>query len=336
MFGSKNLVTDIISKKIAEKEVLNEEEQKILKEEFKIAKSRLWISRLSVMLIIFIEIVFFIYIAYRVSVGLEVIGATDKKPKESHVAVLNLDKALTDKYADQFISSLIKASKDPQVKSIVVRLRSPGGTPSSAWNITNAIKKIQKTKSLFIYVDSAAVSGSYMIASQSDKIYANPFAMVGSIGVIMEHIVVEDLANKVGVGQETLTAGKFKKTLSTFKYLSEEDKALLEKNLLNEVYEHFKDIVAKGRNLTLEQLEPFTEGRIFVAADPRVKGTLVDEVLDWSSMKEVIIEKNKLKSDITFFNYEELNEKNGLLSNLMKSSFEEFFNVSNNSLPNLK
>lgn len=335
MFESKNMLTEIISNKIANKENLNEEEQKILKQEYKIAKSRIFLSRMSVFLIILIEIVFFIYIAYRVSIGLDFLGGKEESnPKKEHIAVINIDKPLTDEYADKMIGELLSVSKKENVKTIVLRLRSPGGTPSSAWNITSTIKKIQKEKKLYVYVDSAAVSGSYMIASQADKIYANPFAMIGSIGVIMEHLVVEDLANKVGVGQETLTAGKYKKTLSTFNYLNEEDKALLEKNLLQEVYINFKRIVAEGRHITLEQLEEFAEGRVFVASDPRLKGILVDEVLDWTAMKDLIIEKDKLDKNIEFVNYQK-NKKESFLKEILGTAADLNSEI-NNSLPILK
>lgn len=337
MFNSKNMLTEIISNKIANKENLNSEEQAILQQEFKIAKSRIFLSRLSVFLIILIEIIFFIYISYRVSVGLEFLGGSNDSTvsnKKDHIAVINIDKPLTDEYADKMIGELISVSKKENVKTIVLRLRSPGGTPSSAWNITSTIKKIQKEKSLYVYVDSAAVSGSYMIASQADKIYANPFAMVGSIGVIMEHLVVEDLANKVGVGQETLTAGKYKKTLSTFSYLNEEDRALLENNLLKEVYNNFKRIVAEGRHITVEQLEEFAEGRVFVASDPRLKGILIDEVLDWTAMKDLIIEKHKFNKDIEFVNYQK-QKKDSLLKEFLGTTADINSEITN-SLPILK
>lgn len=330
-----NMVAEIISNKISKNENLNNEEQKILNEEFKIAKARIFLSRISVFLIILIEIVFFVYIGYRVSTGLELLGGSENTiPKKDHIAVINIDKPLTDEYADKMIGELLNVSKKENVKTIVLRLRSPGGTPSSAWNITSTIKKIQKEKSLYVYVDSAAVSGSYMIASQADKIYANPFAMVGSIGVIMEHLVVQDLANKVGVGQETLTAGKYKKTLSTFNYLNEEDRALLENNLLKEVYSNFKRIVAEGRHISVEQLEEFAEGRVFIASDPRVKGVLVDEVLDWTAMKDLILDKDKLNKETAFINYDKT-KKESFLKEILGTMLDLNSQV-NNTLPTIK
>lgn len=307
-------VTESISHKLANKEELNVDEQYILKEELKVAKARIWLSRLSVALIIFIEIVFFAYIGYRVVLGLNAIGAVDNTPHKPHVAILNLDKPITDKYADMFNTKLIELSNEKNVKSIVVRLRSPGGTPSASWNIATTIKDIQEkeTKPLYIYVDSAAVSGSYMIASQSDRIFANRFSMVGSIGVIIEHLVVEDLAKKVGVGQETLTAGKYKKFLSFFKYLNEEQKKYIEDNLLNVVYDQFIDVVAKGRKISIEKLQEYAEGRIFIASDEKVKNTLVDQVIDWPVFKDLIKKERSLPADTLFNIYEVKPKKGGL------------------------
>lgn len=327
MFGSTNLVTEAISQKLANRENLSEEEQSILKEELKIAKSRIWISRLSVFLIIFIEIVFFVYIAYRVSLGLTAMGADEnQKPKKEHIAVLNLDKPINDKYADKFISRLLQLEKDPNVKAIVVRLRSPGGSPSASWNIATTLKEVQSNKPLYTYVDSAAVSGSYLIASQSERIYANKFAMVGSIGVIIEHYVIGDLAKKLGVGQETITAGKYKKTISMFKYLSDEDRKFIEDNLLNEVYVSFKEEVAKGRGISLDKLEDYTEGKVFVASKDNVQGILVDQLIDWPMLKKLIKKDKSFSNEMPFYSYK-LEKKGSTLSSLIGTSFDLNLNL---------
>lgn len=330
-------VTERISLKLANKEELNIDEQYILKEELKVAKRRITLQKLTTFLIIFVEIVFFAYIAYRVILGLNAMGAADNTPQKEHVAVLNLDQPIMDKYADKFNTKLTELSKEKNVKAILIKLRSPGGTPSAAWNIATHLKSLQqsKQKPIYVYVDSAAVSGSYMIASQSDKIYANRFSMVGSIGVILEHMVVEDLAKKVGIGEETLTAGKYKKFISTFKYLDKDQKKFIEDTMLNVIYKDFVDVVASGRKLDIKELEKFAEGRVFIASDSKIQDKLVDELIDIPDLEKKILSEQKLKEN-TLFSIYSLEDKASAFG-LLGSALDLNLNLNTNSNPlNLK
>ena len=304
-------IVESITAKLINKEKLNEEEQYLIKEELKIAKTRIHLQRLTTFLIIFVEIVFFAYIGYRIVLGLKTMGLEDTTSKKEHVAVLNLDKPIMDDYADKFNTRLTELVNEKNVKSVLIKLRSPGGSPSASWNIATHIKSLQesKIKPIYVYVDSAAVSGSYMIASQADKIYANRFAMVGSIGVIMEHIVAEDLAKKIGVGEETLTAGKYKKFLSSFKYLNNEQKKYIEETMLNVVYKDFVGVVANGRKMDSKELEKFAEGRIFIASDNSIQLKLIDQLIDLPDMEKLIIKEQGLSNKIGF-NVYELEKKN--------------------------
>ena len=327
MFSSNN-ITENIAKKISEKEDLNREEETILKEDYKIAKMKLLISKISMFIIIFVEIIFFFYIGYRVTTALNILKEETSDIKKEHVTVIDVDKPISDSYADTFISNFHKVSKEKNIKSIIVRLRSPGGTPSAAWNIATTLKDFQDTNKkipLYIYVDSAAVSGSYMIASQIDTIYSNPFALIGSIGVIMEHLVFEDISKKIGIGQETLTAGKYKKMISSFKYLSKSDKDRLQKTILNVMYNNFLSVVAEGRHISIDKLKNYAEGKVYVANDPTIKDILVDKILTWPKMKNLVKKENKLDKDIDFVRFNSKTNKG--LSSLIGSSVDMNLNM---------
>jgi protease-4 len=295
--------------KVEKNEDLNPVEQKILKGEYSIVKSKLWFTRVSVISFLILQVVLVSAII------IKVMGPVG--PAGEHVAVLSLDKPINDEYADQFISKMITTSKNANVRAMVIRLRSPGGTPSASWNIATTLKDLQTNGKIpvYVYVDSAAVSGSYMIASQADVIYANRFSVVGSIGVIMEHMVFDGVSKKVGFGEETLTAGKYKKMMSTFSYMSDEDRKYVQETLLNVMYSNFKDVVASGRKMKIEGLDDLADGRVFVSNDKKVQGTLIDKIIDWPDFKRTIIKKQKLSEDIDFFDYK-IEETAGLFGGI--------------------
>jgi len=334
-------IRDHISNKILNKEEsLNKEEQTILKEEFKLTKIKIALHKFFLFMILLVEIIFFIYIAFRANQVLSNISGSENISNKEIVAVIDLDKPITDNYADKFISKFINIYNKDNVKSIVIRLRSPGGTPSASWNIATTLKDLQEKnkKPIYTYVDSAAVSGSYMIASQSNKIFANEFAMVGSIGVIMEHLVFEELSKKLGIGQETLTAGKYKKMISSFSYLKESDKNRIQNTILNVVYNNFIKVVANGRHKSIDTIKKYAEGKVFIANDKSIQGILVDSVLTWPNMKKEIIKENKFDKDIQFIRINNKKDDISLLKNILGTSFDLNLNLNldNNYLSNLK
>lgn len=314
-----------ILERLEKKEDLQPNEQKLLQEEFKLAKRKLFSSKLTVYSFIALQL----FVISFIIIKLSAIATTDL-PSGDHITVLSLDKPITDDYADTFISAMIQSSKDVNVKAIVIKLRSPGGTPAAAWNIASTLKDLQTNGNIpvYTYIDSSAVSGSYMVASQSDRIYANRFSMVGSIGVIMEHMVFGELSKKVGVGEETLTAGKFKKMISSFSYLSSDDRKYIEDTLLQVVYKDFKKVVSDGRKLKEEDIDAYTEGKVFVASDKGINGILIDQLIDWPDMKKLIIKTHNLDKDIAFKNYE-LEKPEGLLG-MIGSSIDLNLNLNNN------
>jgi len=328
-----NTLRESLAIKIAGKdESLSSEEQNLLKGELKLAYLKLLSSKIMIFIMIFLELVFFLYIGYRVTVGMSNAGLLDSAPSKPHVAVLALDKPITDNYADKFISKLIEINNDKNVKAIVIKLRSPGGTPAASWNIADTFKSLQEKngdkKPIFLYVDSMAASGSYMIASQSNYIYANRFAVVGSIGVIMQHMVFEGFAKKVGIGEETLTAGEYKKVFSTFSYMNEKQKDRVQKEILDVMYEGFLEVVERGRNLDRKKLNEYAEGRIFIANDKKVEGVLVDQVIDWTKFKVLVTKKLEKKDDFLFSRYN-LQEKKSFGSALLGSSLDLNVDIKN-------
>jgi len=156
-----------------------------------------------------------------------------------------------------FLEQFDKATKDSNVKAIVLRVDSPGGTVAASEEIATYVK--ESTKPVVVSIGDVGASGAYMVSSQADSIIALPGSAVGSIGVITEIPNVSDLLDKVGVKFTVVHAGKYKDAGSPYRALKPEEKALIQ-GQVDEVYGQFIDIVAEGRSLPRSEVESMATG----------------------------------------------------------------------------
>ena len=276
--------------------------------EIKALKKQIFISNLKAWIIGIILIAEVIFVAiYFSNMGL----FDDVSTAKTKVAVIRYNKPVTEKFTTTVMEKMDKIRKDKAYKSVLFIMSSPGGSPTASEELSEYLKDYQKDKNITMYVDSIAASGGYYIASAIKPLYANKNAIVGSIGVIMPHYNFGELAKKIGVEEDYMAAGKFKKPISMLAKIDDENREYMTKNLLKPTYENFMKSVASNRGITLEKLKPFTEGKIFIANVPEIKGILVDEI---SSLYKVrnMIKKSLNTEDIDFINIE-LEEKPSFL-----------------------
>ncbi len=164
-----------------------------------------------------------------------------------------------------YISRNIRqAAKDKNVKAIVLDINSPGGTVASVQDIYSEIlsAKEQGKKVVALFRDVAA-SGAFYIAMAADKIVAEPGTITGSVGVIMQTGNVVGLFDKLGIQVTPITSGKYKDMGSAYRPMTDAEKALLQ-DMVNDTYSQFFAAVKAGRpNVTPEDLEEYTDGRVF-------------------------------------------------------------------------
>jgi len=161
--------------------------------------------------------------------------------------------------------------EDHNIKAIVVRINSPGGSVGPSQEIMEEINKTKKVKKVVISCGSLAASGGYYIASAGDLIMANPGTALGSIGVIMQLANVEALTKKIGVDFFSLKAGALKDMGSPFKPLTPEERAVFQ-SLLNNIHEQFIKDVAKNRKLPVEKVRALADGRVFTGQEAKELG----------------------------------------------------------------
>ena len=167
------------------------------------------------------------------------------------------------------VDDLNKLAKDDDVKAVVIRVNSPGGSAVASEQINHAIKKLKEKKPVVVSMGGYAASGGYMISAPASYIIAEPTTITGSIGIFGLVPNVSELAtDKLGV---TFDGTK------TNKYTDFEEKLIFSKDNAQEIkfmqtyvdrgYETFLNIVAEGRKMTRDQVHEIAQGRVWLATD---------------------------------------------------------------------
>ena len=166
------------------------------------------------------------------------------------------------------------AEKSDDIKGVVIRVNSPGGSALASDIIYNSIKNM--TKPVYISMGGVAASGGYYISAAGDKIYADKETLTGSIGVITMIPNVSELLKKAEINYSVISKGKYSDMGSIVKDLTEDEKDKIRASSLK-VYEEFVDRVAEGRNMTREEVLKSAEGRVWLGEEAKEIG-LVDEI----------------------------------------------------------
>lgn len=174
------------------------------------------------------------------------------------------------------------ASQDEEVRALIVEINSPGGDLTSSDEIYDALRRFKAadpSRKIIAFTRDISASGGYYVSMTADWIIAEPTALVGSIGVIMQTLNWKGLSEKIGVTDTTIKSGANKDMLNPFRDVSPEQVALLQE-VVDSFYGRFFDIVKTARGLEDEQLKPIADGRI-VTADVALKHRLIDQVGYW-------------------------------------------------------
>ena len=166
--------------------------------------------------------------------------------------------------------------EEEDVKALVLRIDSPGGTVVAAQEIYAEIQKLKDDKVVLASMGNVAASGGYYVACAAEEIVANPGTLTGSIGVISEYPNIEELMKKVGLKSKVMKSGRFKDLGNPMREMTDEEKALLQ-DLIDNIHRQFIRDVAKGRGKTIEEIEPWADGRIFTGEQAKEIG-LVDRL----------------------------------------------------------
>jgi protease-4 len=178
--------------------------------------------------------------------------------------------------SDSMRQALRTAAKDDKIKAVVVRINSPGGSAIASEAIWQSVRRVAQDKPVIISVGSMAASGGYYIASSGDYIFADPGAIVGSIGVVGGKIVWKDLLEKLGVTTETFSRGSNADMYSWTQPFSERQRKLITTSM-KQTYEMFTERVMSTRTGKIHDIDKVARGRVFIAGQAKDLG-MVDEI----------------------------------------------------------
>lgn len=169
-----------------------------------------------------------------------------------------------------------KARRDKNIKTIVFRINSPGGSALASDEIWREVKLANEEKKVIVSMGDVAASGGYYIAAPADKIFAEATTITGSIGVFgVIPYTGAMLENKLGLSFDRVSTNDHA-VLSTNKKLSEEEFAMVQEEV-DYIYNQFLSRVADGRGMTKEAVNVVARGRVWTGEDAKKKG-LVDEI----------------------------------------------------------
>lgn len=197
----------------------------------------------------------------------------------------------------KFLSHLKKYSEEEAVKAIVVEINSPGGAVGPSQEIFSEIKRVkEETKKPLICVSTSLIaSGGYYASLACDHLMVAPGAMIGSIGVIMEFANLEDLYSWAKIKRYTITSGKFKDSGAEYRAMRDDERKLFQ-DMINEVYDQFRNTVAESRNLPLDIVNKYADGRVMTGATA-VKLKLADSVGTFEDAVRMAASKADLGDD---------------------------------------
>ena len=179
---------------------------------------------------------------------------------------------------EQIVSQINKAEKDKQIKAVLFKINSPGGTITASDLLYHEISLFKERTGTKITVSmmDVATSGAYYISLPADLIMAHPTTVTGSVGVIYLQPKVGGLMDKIGLGVDVKKYGKNKDMGSPFRDSSEEEQKLMQK-AVNDFGERFIRLVQKHRKPERQALSEISTARVFLAEEALKLG-LVDKI----------------------------------------------------------
>jgi len=177
-----------------------------------------------------------------------------------------------------FIEDLKEYGNRSNVKSVIIRIDSPGGGVAASQEIYEAIKKFraESDKKVVVSMASTAASGGYYIACAADTIFANPGTITGSIGVIAQWYDYSDLLRWAKMQSVVIKSGDLKDSGSGFRPMTDEEKVYFQ-SLIDDMYGQFVSAVSESRDIPEEDVRRLADGRAFTGREAKEK-RLVDEL----------------------------------------------------------
>lgn len=206
--------------------------------------------------------------------------------------------------SEVFLKEIRDARKDDDVKAIVLRVNSPGGSVLASEVIWREMSEAQKAKPLIVSMSDVAASGGFYISAPADTIVAHPNTITGSIGIFGLWFNAQGLLNnKLGITTDVAKTGEFSDFMSASRELTETEKNIVQ-DMVEDGYEVFINRVAEGRDMSREAVLEVASGRVWSGVQAKENG-LVDVLGGLDDAIEIAATKAGVEEDYRVIYYPE-------------------------------
>lgn len=222
--------------------------------------------------------------------------------------------------SEDISEDLLDIADNDKIKAVVLRINSPGGSAYGSEQIWKAVSVVKSKKPIVVSMGDYAASGGYYIACNTDRIFAQPTTLTGSIGIFGIFPNIGGLTDKLGIKFDNVKTNKYSDFGATYRPMNTEERAILQR-YINNGYELFTKRCAEGRNMNIDSLKAIAEGRIYSGTDAMRLG-LVDEM---GGLEEAITfaAKKANISDYTIKYYPSVKSLIEQISDIFSTSVEE-------------
>ena len=210
----------------------------------------------------------------------------ENNDKKNTVAVINILGPIIDGYqtsgaasGDNISALFDKALKNDQIKAMVVRVNTPGGSVFASELIRDALIRVkEKNIPIVTSMGGVAASGGYWVAASTDYIFAEDLTITGSIGVASVIFNAQETFNKIGLNEDGISSSVFSDTYKGI-YSKRPDERLINLNkiIIQNIYDKFINLVSEGRNMSIEDVNKLAKGQVWIGKDA-LKFNLIDEI----------------------------------------------------------
>lgn len=247
----------------------------------------------------------------------------DDNDKANQVAVLYASGAIYNGegydaiYSENFVKEIKKLTENENVKAVVLRINSPGGSANASDEILFELKQLKKKKPLVVSFGDYAASGGYYIAMAADKIYSEPNTLTGSIGVFGMIPYFKEIANKNGLNSYAVNTNANSNMYSTINGVTPGGITMMTKSV-EQTYKRFVHFVTENRKKSFEQIDEIGGGRVWSGTRAKQIG-LVDDLGTLNDAINFAAQKAKLKE----YNTSSYPKKVNKLEQLFKDMSED-------------
>ena len=189
-------------------------------------------------------------------------GAEDAIKSEQIARIIIDDIIVTD---PDRLAVIEKIAKDENIKAVIIAINSPGGTTAGGEELYEAILKLKQQKPVISVIHELGASAAYMSAIASDRVYARRLSIVGSIGVLYQHIDASKLMQTIGIDFDKVSTGPLKAEPDIDEPLEGRVRASMQA-LVDDSYNWFVDIVSEQRNISRNRVLELADGRILTGS----------------------------------------------------------------------